>query len=37
MYNDLINNDQVIYQFTKQYEVPLSRMLHDILDDYHIQ
>ena len=22
---------------TKQYEVPLSRMLHDILDDYHIQ
>ena len=23
--------------FTKQYEVPLSRMLHDILDDDHIQ
>ena len=22
---------------TKQYEVPLSRMLHDILDDDHIQ
>ena len=22
---------------TKQYEVPLSRMLHDILDDVHIQ
>ena len=22
---------------TKQYEVPLSRMLHDILDDDHLQ
>ena len=25
------------WDLTKQYEVPLSRMLHDILDDDHIQ
>ena len=33
------NTRRVIFQLdlAKQYEVPLSRMLHDILDDDHIQ